>query len=64
MTQKDIVTNLINTNKSLLATYNLYQRIIKSIDKRDKQTFLNIIHNVSKNISKYAKKAIKTFIII
>ena len=62
MTQKEIVTNLINTNKSLLDTYNLYQGIIKSIDKRDKQTFLNIIHNVSKNMSKYAKKAIKTFI--
>ena len=62
MTQKDIVTYLINTNESLLTTYNLYQGIIKSIDKRDKQTFLNIIHNINKNISAYAKKAIKTFI--
>ena len=62
MTQKDIVTYLINTNESLLTTYNLYQGIIKSIDKKDKQTFLNIIHNVNKNISTYAKKAIKTFI--
>ena len=62
MTQKDIVTYLINTNESLLNTYNLYQGIIKSIDKRDKQTFLNIIHNINKNISAYAKKAIKTFI--
>lgn len=62
MTQKDIVTYLINTNEILLTTYNLYQGIIKSIDKRDKQTFFNIIHNVSKNISKYARKTIKTFI--
>lgn len=62
MTQKDIVTYLINTDDSLFTTYNLYQGIIKSIDKRDKQTFLNIIHNVDKSISKYAKKAIKTFI--
>ena len=62
ITQKDIVTYLINTDDSLFTTYNLYQGIIKSIDKRDKQTFLNIIHNVDKSISKYAKKAIKTFI--
>ena len=62
MTQKDIVTFLINTDDSLFATYNLYQGIIKSIDKRDKETFLNIIHNTNKNISSYAKKAIKTFI--
>ena len=62
MTQKDIVTYLINTDSSLFTTYNLYQGIIKSIDKRDKKTFLSIIHNVNKNISTYAKKAIKTFI--
>lgn len=62
MTQKDIVTFLINTDDSLFATYNLYQGIIKSIDKRDKETFLNIIHNTNKNISSYAKKVIKTFI--
>ena len=42
MTQKEIVTYLINANKSLNATYNLYQGIIKSIDKRDKETFLNM----------------------
>ena len=62
MTQKEIVTYLINTNEILFTTYNLYQGIIKSIDKRDKKTFLSIIHNVNKNISTYAKKAIKTFI--
>ena len=62
ITQKEIVTYLINTNESLYATYNLYQGIIKTIDKRDKQTFLNIIHNVDSNISTYAKKAIKTFL--
>ena len=62
MTQKEIVTYLINTNEVLFTTYNLYQGIIKSIDKRDKKTFLSIIHNVNKNISTYAKKAIKTFI--
>ena len=62
MTKKEIVTYLINTNEILFTTYNLYQGIIKSIDKRDKKTFLSIIHNVNKNISTYAKKAIKTFI--
>ena len=39
MTQKDIVTYLINNDDSLLTTYNLYQRIIKLINKRDKKTF-------------------------
>ena len=62
MTQKDIVSFIINTDNSLFATYNLYQGIIKSINKRDKNLFLKIIHNTDKNISNYAKKAIKTFI--
>jgi transposase len=63
MSQYDIVQYLINTNETLNYTYNLYQGIIKSIDKRDKEKFLNIIHNVNnKKLNKYTKKAIKTFI--
>ena len=50
----------INTNKVLKATYNYYQGILKSIDKKDKDLFLSIISNPSKDLSLYAKKANKT----
>ena len=63
ISQYDIVQYLINTDDNLKYTYNLYQGIIKSIDKRDKQKFLSIIHNVDNNkLNKYTRKAIKTFI--
>ena len=63
ITQYDIVQYLINTDDTLKYTYNLYQGIIKSLDKRDKNKFLNIIHNVdNKKLNKYGRKAIKTFI--
>ena len=42
MSQYDIVQYLINTNEELKYTYNLYQGIIKSIEKRDKNKFFNI----------------------
>ena len=63
MSQYDIVQYLINTDDTLHYTYNLYQGIIKSIDSRDKNKFLNIIHNVdNKKLNKYSKTAIKTFL--
>ena len=63
ISQYDIVQYLINTDDNLKYTYNLYQGIIKSIDKRDKLKFLNIIHNVDNTkLNKYTRKAIKTFI--
>ena len=62
VTQKYIVTYLINTNKELKATYNYYQGILKSIDNRDKDLFLSIINNKDKQISDYASKVNKTFI--
>lgn len=63
MSQFDIVQYLINTNDNLNYTYNLYQGIIKSIKNRDKNKFLNIIHNVDlKKLNKYSKKAINTFL--
>ena len=63
ITQYDIVQYLINTDSNLKYTYNLYQGIIKSIDSRDKNKFINIIHNVdSKKLNKYSKKAVKTFL--
>lgn len=63
MSQFDIVQYLINTDDNLNYTYNLYQGIIKSIKNRDKNKFLNIIHNVDlKKLNKYSKKAVNTFL--
>ena len=61
VSQVDIVTYLINTNEELYNTYQIYQGIIKAIDTRDKDKFLNIIHHHPKDISKYMKKALRTF---
>lgn len=63
MTQKDIVTYLINTDTVLYNDYQIYQGILKSIDKRDKIAYLNIVNNNihSNNISSKMKKALKTF---
>ena len=63
MTQKDIVTYLINTNKTLYNDYQIYQGIDKVINNKDKSNFTNIVHNNinNKNISKTMKKALKTF---
>lgn len=63
ITQYDIVQYLINTNQDLKYTYNLYQGIINAIDSRNKNKFLNIIHNVEQSkLNKHVKKAIKTYI--
>lgn len=62
VTQKYIVTYLINTNKEFKNTYNYYQGILKSIDNRDKDLFLSIINNSNKELSNYVSKANKTFI--
>lgn len=63
MTQKEIVTYLVNTNTTLYNDYQIYQGIIKSIDKKDKDNYLNIVNNNihNKNISENMKKALKTF---
>lgn len=62
VTQKYIVTYLINTNRELKSTYNYYQGILKSIDKRDINLFLSIINNQNNDLSIYANKVNKTFI--
>ena len=63
MTQKEIVTYLINTNNTLYNDYQVYQGIIKSFDKRDKAIYLNIVNNNvhNKNISVKMRKALRTF---
>ena len=62
MSQYDIVTYLINTNEELYETYQQYQSILYSIDTRNKDIFLSIINGKNDKVSKYMKKAIKTFI--
>lgn len=63
MTQKDIVTYLINTNEKLYNNYQIYQRIEKIINSRNKELFFNIVNNNknTKNISKKMKQTLKTF---
>ncbi len=62
VSQRYIVTYLLNTNYELYVTYNYYQGLLKSLATRDKDKFLNIIHHPSKDISLYAKKANKTLL--
>lgn len=63
LTQKEIVTYLINTDKTLFNDYQIYQCIDKAINDRNKDAFLNIVHNNlnNKDISKKMKKALQTF---
>jgi len=63
MTQKDIVTYLINTDKKLYNDYKIYQAIEKAINTRNKKLFFNIVNNNinNKNISKKMKQALKTY---
>ena len=63
VTQKYIVTYLMNKNPIINSTYNYYQGILKAIKNRDKKKFINIISNFSKNnVSQYAIKTNKTFL--
>lgn len=61
MSQYDIVTYLINTNEELYETYQIYQSILYSINTKNKDIFLSIINGKNLKVSKYMKKAIKTF---
>ena len=61
ISQKDIVTYLINTDKTLKATYECYQGIINSIKNKDFKTFKNIIYNNTKNISTRMKQAFRLY---
>ena len=63
MTEKEIVTYLINTNDILYNDYQIYQGIVKTINFRNKDLFFNIVNNnrSNKNIFKKMKKVLKTF---
>lgn len=63
VTQKYIVTYLINKNSIINSSYNYYQGILKAIKIRDKNKFINIIHHLSKNqVSQYINKTNKTLL--
>ena len=51
MSQNDIVTFIINTDKKLYNDYQIYQGITKSINSMDKTLFLNIFNSFDMNNS-------------
>ena len=61
MSQYDIVSYLLNTNEELYETYKIYQSILYSINTKNKDIFLSIINGKNLKVSKYMKKALKTF---
>ena len=61
ISQKEMVTFMINTNQELKATYECYQGIINSIKNRDIKKFKNIIYHPNKNISNKMKQALKLY---
>ena len=61
ISQKEIVTYLINTNHTLKATYECYQGIINSLKEKDFNKFKQIIENQNNNISDKMKQAIKLY---
>lgn len=61
ISQKEIVTFLINTNQNFKKTYECYQGIINSINDKDFNKFKNIIYNQNKLLPDKMKKALKLF---
>ena len=61
ISQKEIVQYLINTDKTLEATYECYQGIINSLNDKDFNKFKSIITHGNKNISDKMKQTLKLF---
>ena len=61
ISQKEIVQYLINTDKTLEATYECYQGIINSLNDKYFNKFKSIITHENKNISDKMKQALKLF---
>jgi transposase len=61
ISQKEIVTYLINTDKTLKATYECYQGLINSLKEKDFNKFKKIIEHPNRNISDKMKQAIKLY---
>lgn len=60
MTQSSVVNYLINIDKELLNTYEIYQNILYSIKNNKYKELETILNNNHSNISSYMKKSIKT----
>ena len=60
LTDYDIVSYIINTNKELKATYEVYQGILRSIKNKDEILFCNIVSSKHQNISDYMKTTLKS----
>lgn len=58
VSQKDIVSFIINTDKTLKATYECYQGLINSIKDKDFTKFKRIIEHKNKDISDKMSKAL------
>ena len=61
ISQKDIVEFLINTDKTLKATYECYQGLINSLKENNFNKFKPITFNQNKNISEKMKQALKLY---
>lgn len=61
ISQKEIVQYLINTDKTLKATYECYQGIINSLKEKDFNKFKSIVLHKNINISDKMKQALKLY---
>ena len=61
ISQKEIVQYLINTNKTLKATYECYQGLINSLKDKNFNKFKSIVLNPQKNISDKMKQALNLY---
>lgn len=60
MTQKDVVTYIINQNHELKETYTVFQNLLYSLKSKNKSLFIKILNSKYDNISKYMKTSLKT----
>ena len=60
MTEVDIVDYILNQNEELKNTYNLYQNILYSLQRKDYSLFNEIIENEYEGISKYMETSLNT----
>ena len=61
ISQRDMVSFMVNTDKTLKATYECYQGIINSIKEKNFNKFKNIVQHQDKNLSPKMKQALKLY---
>ena len=61
VSQKEVVQYLINTDKTLKATYECYQGIINSLKEKNFNKFKSIVLHQNENISNKMKQALKLY---